>query len=132
MINKIVNFLIFDLNWTWLEFVLSGLCELEMQFKLIFDKKLRHYVNCADTIFISEGQEKSYSEQFIPKKTFYCEDCIYQGCSKLANFFFGYQSSGYCYYLGKGDFSFMKPTTILWDGCKECGRYEDIEIEDEQ
>lgn len=78
--HRLVSYLIFDLNWTWLEFVLSGLCELEMQFKLIFDKKLRHYVNCADTVFVSAGQEKSYSEQFIPKNTLYCEDCIYQGC----------------------------------------------------
>lgn len=130
--HRLVSYLIFDLNWTWLEFILSSLCELEMQFKLIFDKELRHFVNSADTVFVSAGQEKSYSEQFIPKKTFYCEDCIYRGCSRLANFFFGYQSSGYCYYLGKGDFSFSKPTTILWDGCKECGRYEDIEIEDDE
>ena len=130
--HRLVSYLIFDLNWTWLEFILSSLCEFEMQFKLIFDKELRHFVNSADTVFVSAGQEKSFSEQFIPKKTFYCEDCIYRGRSKLANFFFGYQSSGYCYYLGKGDFSFSKPTTILWDGCKECGRYEDIEIEDDE
>lgn len=129
--HKLISFLIYDLNWTWLEFILSSLCELEMQFKLIFDKKLRHYINSADTVFVSAGQEKSYSEQFIPKNTFYCEDCIYQGTSRLANLFYGFQSCGYCYYLGKGDFSFMKPTTILWDGCKECGRYDDIDIEDE-
>ena len=30
----------------------------------------------------------------------------------------------YCYYLGKGDYSFIRGTAILWDGCKECGRYE--------
>jgi len=131
-VRKLISFLIYDLNWTWLEFILSNLCELEMQFRLIFDKKLRHYINSADTVFVSAGQEKSYSEQFIPKNTLYCEDCIYKGTSKLANFFYGYQSCGYCYYLGKGDFSFMKPTDILWDGCKECGRYEDIEIEDER
>ena len=129
--RELISFLIYDLNWTWLEFILSSLCELEMQLNLIFDKKLRHYINCADTIFVSEGQEKSYSEQFIPKKTFYCEGCIYRRRSRLADFFFGYQSSGYCYYLGKGDFSFVKSTTLLWDGCKECGRYVDIDIEDE-
>ena len=87
MLNKLISFLIFDLNWTWLEFILLGLCELEMQFKLIFDKDFRHYINSSDTVFVSAGQEKSYSEQFIPKNTFYCEDCIYKGTSKLANFF---------------------------------------------
>lgn len=128
-IQNLISFLIYDWNWTWLEFILSSLCEFEMQFKLIFDKEFRHYVNCADTIFVSEGQEKSYSEQFIPKKTFYCEDCIYQSYSKLAQFFYGLQGCGYCYYMGRGDFSFTQPTMTLWDGCKECGRYEDIEEE---
>ena len=80
----------------------------------------------SSTVFVSAGQKESYADKNIPKETFYCEGCMYKGRSKLAKFFFGYQSCGYCYYLGKGDFSFIKPTMILWDGCKECGRFEDI------
>lgn len=130
LFQNFISFLIFDLNWVWLEFILSSLCELEMQFKLIFDEDFRHYINSSDTVFVSAGQKESYSEQFIPKNTFYCGNCIYKSTSKLAKLFYGYQSCGYCYYLGKGDFSFMKRTDILWDGCKECGRFEDISDED--
>ena len=126
IIQDLISFLIYDLNWVWLEFILKSLCELEMQIKLIFDEEFRHYVDCADTVFVSAGQKESYADENIPKETFYCEDCMYKGRSKLAKFFFGYQSCGYCYYLGKGDFSFSKATTLLWDGCKECGRFEDI------
>ena len=129
LINKFqdfISYLIHDLNWVWLEFLISSLCEFEMQLKLIFDEDFRHQVDNSDTVFVSAGQDKSYAEENIPKNTFYCEDCIYKGRSKLAKFFYGYQSCGYCYYIGKGDFSFSKPTTILWDGCKECGRFEDI------
>ena len=87
--HKLIRFLIFDLHWTWLEFILSGLCELEMQIKLVFDEEFRHYVDCADTVFVSAGQKESYADENIPKETFYCEGCMYKGRSKLAKFFFG-------------------------------------------
>ena len=125
-----ISYLIYDLNWVWLEFLISSLCEFEMQLELILDEDFRHKVDSSDIVFVSAGQDKSYAEEYIPKDTFYCEDCIYGGRSKLAKFFYGYQSCGYCYYLGKGDFSFSKPTSILWDGCKECGMYEEISEED--
>ena len=128
--QDLISILIYDLDWVWLEFILCSLCELEMQIKLIFDEEFRHQINSSDTVFVSAGQEKSYAEQYIPKDTFYCEDCTYSGHSRLAKFFFGYQSCGYCYYLCKGDFSFLKPTTLLWDGCKECGQFEDIPEEE--
>lgn len=121
-----ICYLICDLNWVWLEFVISSLCELEVQLELVLDEDFRHHINCSDIVFVSEGQKESYADEDIPKDTLYCEDCVYKGKSKLAEFFYGHQSCGYCYYLGKGDFSFTKPTTILWDGCKECGRFEDI------
>ena len=128
--QDLISFLIYDWNWVWFEFILKSLCELEMQVKLILDEEFRHYVDCADTVFVSAGQKESYAQENIPKNTFYCEGCMYKGRSKLAKFFFGYQSCGYCYYLGKGDFSFSKATTLLWDGCKECGQFEDIPEEE--
>lgn len=54
----------------------------------------------------------------------YCDDCPYADTSKVAKALFGYQCAGYCYYLGKGDYSFSRSTSILWDGCKECGIHD--------
>ena len=34
-----------------------------------------------------------------------------------------------CWYLGKGDFSYHRPTLLLWDGCKECGINDDPDDE---
>ena len=31
----------------------------------------------------------------------------------------------------KGDFSYVQPTDLLWDGCKECGIGEDFDDEEE-
>ena len=121
-IQHIVAVLIFDWNWTWLKFIISGLCEIEMEIPLIFDRTLRDTVEYADIIrTYPEVERESQAQILIPKNTFYCEDCPFKSHSRLAMLFYGYQSCGYCYYLGKGDFSFSRPTMILWDGCKECG-----------
>ena len=128
-----ISYLIFDRGWTWLEFLISLLCDIEMQLPLIFDEEFRHDLNRADTRMIHPVEEETtYADREIPKNTFYCEDCIFCERSKVADFFYGSQSTGYCYYLGKGDFSFIRPTQILWDGCKECGKFEDIEIDEEE
>lgn len=125
-----ISYLIHDRNWNWLNLLICTLCDLEMYIPLLFDEEFKGMIDYADTVYVSLGQEKSYADEEIPKDTFYCEGCIYSERSKIARFFFGQQSSGYCYYLGKGDYSFLKPTMILWDGCKECGRFEDVPEEE--
>lgn len=130
--KNLIAFLIYDWNWTWLDFIISSLCELEMNIPLLFDAEFRDLINYSDIIQkYPINEEKSKAQLLIPENTFYCEGCPFESRSKLAIFFYGYQSAGYCYYLGKGDFSYIKPTDILWDGCKECGINEDVEFDEE-
>ena len=126
--QDIICYLIYDREWLWLEFIISLLCEIEMQFPLIFDKEFKYSLNTADSRRISPPPEEkeTFAEREIPKNTMYCEDCIFRNYSKIATFFYGHQSCGYCYYLSKGDFSFVRPTDILWDGCKCCGIGEEM------
>lgn len=122
-------FMIYD-KCPILEWMLCSLCEAEMQLKAVFDKEFKDYL---DTCNVGVGDTfKSQAMLDIPKNSFYCSNCPFSDRSKIASFIFGEQSSGYCYYLGKGDFTFINPTTILWDGCKECGINEDIEEENEE
>lgn len=107
-----------------LEWFLCSLCETEMELKTVFDKKLRDYINYSDIGMVSDA------EKDIPDKTFYCESCPFKCRSKIAKFLFGYQLSGYCYYLRRGDFSFIRYTDLLWDGCKCCGINDDLEDEE--
>ena len=118
--QNFICYLIYHRNWTWLELIIEILCTFEINLKLIKDQDYREMVDYAD--YSLNGT--SNADEFIPKNTMYCEDCIYKSKSKIAEFFYGYQCSGYCYYLGKGDFSIINPTEILWDGCKECGKFE--------
>lgn len=97
-----------------LEIILCSLCELEMYIKHI-------------KYFSKDGID--FRE--IPTKTLYCSGCPYGDCSEIARFVFGSQSDGYCHYLNKGDFSYVQPTDLLWDGCKECGVGEDFDDEEE-
>lgn len=124
--NNFIAFLTYDLGWKWLDYCISYLCDVEMG--LDFDDDLKELVKLAKEIY----SKAEVTEHIIPEKTFYCEDCPFQSRSKVANFFYGYQLSGYCYYLGKGDYSYEKPTDILWDGCKCCGINEDIDIEEDE
>ena len=62
-------------------------------------------------------------QEIIPKNTDYCGGCEFRAYSHLAEFFFGPQECSYCYYLGKGDFSYYNATRLLFDGCKECGEF---------
>ena len=128
--QEFISYLIFNKHWEWLEFIISLMCDVEMQWPLLFDSEFRKAVNSADIIWIQpKGNDESIAEREIPKNTLYCEGCVFREISKVAMFFYGYQACGYCYYLGKGDFSFVRPTDILWDGCKCCGiGEEDIDI----
>ena len=130
--RNLITFLTYDKNQYWLEYIISLLATIEVEFPLIFDNEFRHNCNVADTIWVQPPQkeEGSFAQRVIPKSTFYCENCIFWTYSKVALFCYGNQCCGYCYYLGKGDFSFIRPTELLWDGCKECGRNEDIEEEE--
>lgn len=130
-IQDLVAYLTYDRNWTWLDLLISSLCTLEVYIPLIKDTNLKHYIDCADTVFVSAGQKESYAAGFIPKNTMYCDGCIYKTHSRIADFFYGYQCSCFCYYLNRGDFSFVKHTDELWDDCKACGLYE-FEDEDEE
>ena len=77
---------------------------------------------CTMTTSIDEECE---AYKLIPKNTLYCYDnmiqCPFHEISIIAYNLYGSQRCGYCYYLGKGDFSFIRPTDLLWDSCKECG-----------
>ena len=88
----------------FLEWILCSLCELEMSFNV-----LKKYSKKCDW------------QETIPKDTQYCSGCEYGSWSYLADFFFG--DGAFCYYLGKGDFSYITPTDLLFDGCKCCGQF---------
>lgn len=114
-----------------LEWFLCLLCEIEMGLKIAKDKEFRDYVNTCHICSIDKdgNMTETSAKRDIPKDTLYCCDCPFSDNSNIAKFIFGYQSSGYCYYLGKGDFSYINHTDLLWDGCKECGVNEDIEVD---
>ena len=114
-------------NHPFLEWLLCSLCETEMQLKLVADKNFKLDLDMADVCC----GEKSDAMMNIPENTLYCSGCPYRDTSELARIIFGYQLSGYCYYLGKGDFSFSRPTELIWDGCKECGINTEFEEDEE-
>lgn len=116
-----------------LEWFLRSLCEAEMQLKVVFDKEFKSYLDTAN-VCVRRGDDFSKSQAMldIPEQSLYCGDCPFRDESNMADFLFGEQSSGYCYYLGRGDFSYIRPTMILWDGCKECGINEDLEEGEEE
>ena len=122
LFQELIAWLIYERQWAWLELLISVLCDIEMSLKLLKDKELKFYTDNADEPTYNNKNETN-SDVAIPKNTLYCNDCLYKSYSKLAKFFYGEQSCGYCYYLEKGDFSFTKSTMLLWDGCKECGKF---------
>lgn len=124
--RNLIAMFIYERNWYWLEYLISLLATIEMELPLVFDKDFRRECNTSDTVCVNPPQEEkgSLASRVIPKDIFYCEGCYFEGRSEIARFFYGYQCCGYCYYLGKGDFSFLRPTELLWDGCKECNKFE--------
>lgn len=127
-IRDLITWLVYDKEWYWLELFISTLCELEVKIKLLISGKRAEY-NASKTRFIDMPYFPY--EKVIPKDTIYCQDCEYLTHSKIATWLLSSQCNGYCYYLGRGDFSFVNPTDLLWDGCKECGMSEFSEDEDE-
>lgn len=115
-----------------LKWFLCLLCDIEMQLKVFCNKEFLNYINNSDIGDCGENHDESQAMIDIPKNSFYCSGCPFYDRSNIARTFFGTQSDGYCYYLNRGDFSYIRPTMLLWDGCKECGINEDIETESEE
>lgn len=119
-----------DLGWTWIDVFIDALCNIEVNLRLAKNKDLLHNLETGD---VSAGPEyESWNWSQIPEDDLYCQSCPFRTVSKVAKFFYGEQSSGYCYYLNQGDFSFGHPTSLLWDGCKECGIKDDIDMDEEE
>lgn len=120
-IRDLIAYLIYEKNWYWLHALISLLCETEMKIRLLLDKEYYEKLSCAGMCTYGE---KPYIYYAIPHNTLYCDGCPFRHKSEIADVLFGYQSSGWCDLIGRGDFSFVNPTDLLWDGCKECGYYE--------
>jgi hypothetical protein len=129
--QEFVSYLIYEKNQLWIHLIIDILCEIEMYFKIMMDPIWHDTVLTCKTVRIHKGERIPTMYEYIPHNTLYCEDCPFRDKSKVASFFFGNQCNGYCYLLGRGDFSFINPTDLLWDGCKECGWYEDMEFVNE-
>ena len=128
--KSVIAYLIYEKDCKWLHLLISTLCDIEMGIYYIKDKELQENVEGCN--ILNPNTNTTLAMENIPEKDFYCGGCIYGHYSRIADFFLGMHSCGYCYYLGKGDYSFLNPTELLWDGCKECGINEGIEIEDEE
>lgn len=100
-----ITAILFGSNFAML--LVSVLGQLEVEFKLY----LKGF----------ECWDKLDDESKIPKNNIYCSDCPYRTHSMIVNLIYGSQCDGYCYYLNRGDFSYINSTMLLWDGCKECG-----------
>lgn len=109
--KELIATLIFDKEWKWLEKLISLLCYIELAPKTI---------HCFAPGKVSGNFRK------IPEGI-YCyankHICPFWDSSKVARFFYGEQSSGYCHLLGEGDFN--SDTLILWDQCKCCNIKDD-------
>jgi hypothetical protein len=114
-------------NISFLEWFLKSLCELEMSFRLMLDKEFKDRLDTCGVV--NAKTEKCDWQETIPENSMYCEGCEYWDWSHLAAFFFG--NGAYCYFIGKGDWSYVKPTMLLFDGCKECNLQEYEPDEDE-
>lgn len=126
--RDVIAYLIYDRHWDWLSSFIYTLCNLEMALYLKVDKELQELLRTAD----QKGENgKSNIEEIVPENSLYCDLCPFREVSSVATFFYGYQSSGYCHYIKNGDYNDSEGTMILWDGCKECGINEDIEIDEE-
>lgn len=113
--REFIAYLIYDKKYEWLETTINKLCEWEMYIRGMAVRK----------VFSNSGK--------IPEGV-YCYDsftkvCLYWDFSRIATFFYGTQSAGYCHYLNVGDFN--SDTLILWDQCKCCGINDDEDYDDE-
>lgn len=122
--NFVNSFYDFYKNHPLVECLLCSLCEFEMNIKLANNQNLKEELEICDIV---GADNKTKAQKHIPQNSLYCSNCPYLSYSKIADFIFGYQCSGYCYYLNRGDFSYSKHTDLLWDLCKECGINEDLD-----
>lgn len=99
--------------------IISSICEAEINVRYFFNKKYREWYELSD-----------WTKE-IPKDTFYCSGCSYRCGSHIAYWLLGRQSYGYCFFINRGDFSYINPTMLLHDGCKECGEYQYDEFEED-
>lgn len=129
--HDFIAYLTFDLNWKWVDLLISTLSDFEVNLRLISNKELFEEVDSAH-IWCSEEEKTVGARDCIPLNTEYCDDCPFRTISKIAKFFYGNQSCGYCYYEGKGDYSLTNPSDLMWDGCKCCGEngYENYDAEE--
>jgi len=63
--------------------------------------------------------KRTAGKSVIPKGI-YCESCPYHDVAEKKH----EQSNGFCWYIMKGDWE-LEIIGMLWDGCKECGIYDD-------
>lgn len=126
--QNFISHLIFDLDWVWLDALIALLCQGEMYFHLIKNRDLKDELEICN--ISSKPEEQCIAYKKIPENDLYCSDCPYHDWSKVAEFFYGYQSAGYCHYIHNGDFCFGNPTDILWDGCKCCGVNDELDWEE--
>ena len=121
-------------NWKWLEVLICNLADLEVLLKLIKDKDL--YEKVSEAHSFNKELNDIIGTIYIPKDELYCGNCPFRVKSKIATFFLGDDFDTYCYFLGRGDYSIINPTDLLWDGCKCCDVNtdvsEDAEVEEEE
>lgn len=65
-----------------------------------------------------------HPERHITTDPMYCRGCPFKDTHDYIYEKVSSQLSGWCYYMNTGDFM-PEGTSILWDGCKECGVNDD-------
>ena len=96
--RSFVNFMAYlciTRGWTWLDVIISNLCQLEVNFRLAKNPELLEELQTCD---ICTPSGKSIAQTHIPENDLYCSGCPYFTTSKLAKFFYGDHMDGYCYY----------------------------------
>ena len=113
--REFIAYLIYDKEYKWLETIINKLCEWEMYIRGTAVRKVfGNFGKIPEGIYCYEG---------------FNNVCPYWNFSRIATFFYGKQSAGYCYYLNEGDFN--SDTMILWDMCKCCGVNDEEDIDEE-
>jgi hypothetical protein len=117
--RNLIAELIYIREWVWLKHLINFLCYIEL-----FPKTL----HCFAPGKVSGNIKKIPNGIYCYTNTHVCP---FWDISKVAKFFYGIQTSGYCHFIGEGDFD--SDTAILWDQCKCCAEklYFDEEYEEE-
>lgn len=115
--QNLILYLVFRKNFRFLGLLISIAAETEINFKVYFDKNLHDLVEISD--FKSQSR-KTFAELAVPKDSKFCSSCCFKKVSRIAQFFYGKEKGTFCTYLNRGDFSYVRPTCVLWDNLKEC------------